>query len=105
MSKKKIHVGDEKTVLRALITDDVTGLFVDISSATTKTIKLQKTDGTVVEKTAVFTTDGTDGYIQYITVTGDIDQAGGWKIQGFVDGPNFRNHSTIKSFLVYENLS
>lgn len=56
----------------------------DISSFTTLSICFEKTDGTTVSKTATFTTDGTDGKIQYLTETGVIDQTGTWRLQGVI---------------------
>lgn len=70
------------TSLRMLVQDE-DGL-VDISSATLIQIILQKPDETSVTKTAVLVTDGTDGLMQYVTISGDLDQPGTWKIQGRV---------------------
>jgi hypothetical protein len=101
----KVHVGDIGTVLRVKIVDE-DGSGVDVSAATTKTLKLLKADGSCVEKDAEFTTDGTDSYIEYVTIAGDILEGhkGGWKIQGFVITPIFSAHSSIDKFNVYENL-
>lgn len=73
----------------------------DISSATTKEIKLQKPDETVLTKSAVFTTDGTDGLIEYVTVDGDIDQKGDWRVQAHIITPT-QDYHTSKNTLVVD---
>ena len=98
-----IQQGDIGTILRATLEDS--GTVVDVSTATVKQIKLQKPDGTDVTKTAVFTTDGSDGKIQYVTVADDLDQSGEWKIQGYVEMPNWQGHSAKDTFFVGQNLS
>ena len=101
----KIHKGDIGTKFKVKIVDDDTGLPIDTSSATTKTIKFQLPDLSVVEKTADFSTNGNDGYIEYITIADDLSQAGRWKIQGFVIDSGFENSSEVSEFLVHKNLS
>lgn len=81
-----VYTDDEGTVLRVKIVD-ADEVAIDVSTATARTIYLTKTDGTVVAKTAVFTTDGTDGLIEYTTVTSDFDMLGIWSIQGRVEMP------------------
>ncbi len=77
---------------------------VDISSATVKTIKFQKPDNLTVSKTADFTTDGTDGKIDYVSITNDIDVKGEWKIQGYIEMPSGKFHTSMSSFGVSANL-
>ena len=98
----KIQVGDIGTAFRIRVMDD--GVLVDISSCTTKHIIFKKPDGTVVIEDADFYTDGTDGYMQYVAVTGDLDQAGKWKIQGYVEFNTVGWHTVKDSFLVSDNL-
>lgn len=61
------------------------GVAVNISSATVKKIYLQKPDETVVEKTAAFSSSGSDGKIKYTVETGVLDTTGEWKAQGYVE--------------------
>ena len=56
-----IQVGAIGLVITLTITED--DVAVNISSATTKTIKIRKPDGTVLAKTAAFTTNGSDGKV------------------------------------------
>jgi hypothetical protein len=100
-----IHKGDIGTVFELTITE-TTGTVVDVSTATSKSILFQKPDKTKVSKTATFTTDGSDGKIQYTAVDGDIDTIGEWSMQGYVElasGGKF--HSEITTFEVNRNLS
>lgn len=99
----EIHVGDTNTRFILVISEDCVA--IDISGYTTLNIIFTKPDGTSVTKTALFVTDGTDGEIYYATVSGDLDQAGIWRIQGEVgigSGTSYR--SQIKTFKVYCNL-
>ena len=80
---KEIHIGDIGTVFVLTIQED--GTAVDVSSATaTKNIIFKKPDATTLTVAASFTTDGTDGKIEYPTVSGDINISGIWHIQGQV---------------------
>ena len=85
----EVHVGDIGTVLRVTVQDEDAAI-VDISAASTKQILIKKPNGTLLTKTAAFTTDGTDGQMQYTTVgavgetPADLDVAGDYKIQGYV---------------------
>lgn len=98
----KIQVGDVGTAFRIRVMDD--GVLVDISSCTTKHIIFKKPSGAVVVKDADFYTDGTDGYMQYVSVANDLDQAGKWKIQGYVEFATVGWHTVQDSFLVSDNL-
>lgn len=75
-----VHKGDYGW--RGTIVFQQDGTALDISSYTTLQFILLKPDGSEDTKTAGFATDGTDGVIEYTFVSGDIDQAGKWKVQG-----------------------
>jgi len=83
---------------------DCDGVVIDVSDATAMTIYLKAPDGGVLTKTAAFTTDGTDGKIEYVTIDGDIDEAGTWRAQGRVVTPDGDYASLPTSFAVYDNL-
>lgn len=102
MAEGEIHVGDIGTVLRVTVQDD--DEVVDLSTATIKIIYLEKPAGTKLTKTAVFTTDGSDGKIQYVTIAGDLDAAGWWKIQAHVTLPAGSWYSDWQPFRVHANL-
>lgn len=99
----EIHVGDIGTVLRVTVND--AGVARDVSSATVKRILLKKPDGTTLTKDAAFTTNGGNGQIQYATANGDLDQAGTWQIQAYVELTGWSGHTDAEEFEVYSNLN
>ena len=103
MASNEIHVGDIGTTLQLTFKDD--GSVVDISSASNIYIILQGPDDNASQKTASLVNDGTDGKAKYVTVSGDIDTAGTWKIQGKVIFASTTYHSDVHNFTVYKNLS
>jgi len=100
----ELHLNDIGTVIRVRIIDEATDAALDVSDATTKQIIFKKPDNVSVTKTAVFTTDGSDGYIQYVTVADDLDVAGTWKVQGKVVSGLYTNSSEIKRLEIRGNL-
>ena len=79
---------------------------VDVSTSSTKQIFLKKPDGTIVIKTAAFVTDGIDGWLQYVTVAGDLDASGTWEYQPYVVLPGgYDGRGARLSFEVRDNLS
>ena len=99
----EVHVDDVGTVFQVTIKDE-DEVVVDVSNALTKTIYFRKPNGTLLTKTASFVTDGTDGQIKYTTESGDIDAAGNWSLQSFVDFGTTEFYSDIHKFTVYNNL-
>jgi len=77
---------------------------LDISSATTKNIIIEKPDNTLITASATFLTDGKDGLIYYRTVAGDLNQAGVYNVQAYIVMPTFTGYTTPISFTVYANL-
>ena len=86
MSSTPSHIGDVGTVVEFTAKDE-NGATINISAATTLEIIFRKPSQAVVTRTAVFTTDGTDGLFRYVTVAGDFDEAGKWVRQGHVVVP------------------
>ena len=92
-----------KTPLQAIIEDD--GTPIDISTASTKEIVFLKEGETAsVTETAVFTTDGTDGAIEYAPVADFLTPGGLWRYQGRVVLGTQTFKSAWRRFLVKENL-
>ena len=102
MSHFFVQQGAVGTTLQLELLDD--GAVVDVSSATTKEIILEKPDGSTVTKTAAFVTDGTDGKIKYTTIAGDLDQVGRWRIQGRIISSSGNWPSEAGTFRVKANL-
>lgn len=106
MSVPDIHKADIGTALVVAMVDE-TGAAIDVSTATTKQIWLGKPnspDATVLTKTAVNDTTGADGKIKYVTVSGDLSNAGEWSIQGYVVVAGKEWHSVVSKFQVAQNL-
>ena len=102
MAAGEVHKSDIGTAFRVTVQDGETA--VDVSGATTKQIVFQKPSGTSVTKTAAFVTDGTNGQIQYVTIDGDLNEAGKWIMQGYVVLAAWQGHTDIYQFEVYDNL-
>ncbi len=102
MASGEIHVNDIGTVFRVEI-KNASGAVVNISGATSKNIYFQKPDGTVVTETGSFTTDGTDGLIQYTTLVTDLDQGGLWSYQAKVELASGTWSSDVIYFDVFAN--
>ena len=102
MESEKIHLNDVGTSIRVRLQED--GVNVDISTATTTLIFLKKPSGTTTQYTATFVTDGSDGLMHYISVSGDIDEVGTWRGQGFVILPQGEFFTERQSFKVNSNL-
>ena len=79
---------------------------LDVSSASAKQIIFKKPSGTILTKTAVFKTDGTDGIVKYVSIADDLDESGRWKMQAKITFPTGDSWSSeVTSFKVYTNLS
>lgn len=98
-----VHVGDVGTIFEITVLENNVAL--DISAATDQKILFRKPDGTVLTKTAAFTTDGTDGKIEYQSQAGDIDVKGTWEIQGRLVLPQGTFYTRATSFRVEEVLA
>ncbi len=99
----KIFVSDIGTGFRGTFKED--GVVVDISTATTKTITFEKPDGITITRAGSFVTDGTDGVLEYVSVDGDLDIGGNWRLQAYADIGGWAGHSDIVNFKVYDNLT
>jgi len=97
-----IQLGSD-VLLEVTCVDD-SGASVDVSTATEKTIYLKPPTGSRVDKTASFTTDGTDGKIEYQCTGGELNQLSLWQIQGkaVIDGHPY--YSEIDTFNIKGNL-
>lgn len=99
---EEIHKDDIGTKFLVMVMDGSS--VVDLSGATVKKIAFKKSDGTSVEKSALFKTDGSDGKIYYVTIADDLSMSGKWELQAKVTLPTGVWSSSIKFFMVYDNL-
>lgn len=90
----KVYVGDVGTEI-------VLGFGVDVSTATVLKIRAKKSDsaGTVIEWDG--TLEGTDS-VKYIIQAGDLDVAGSWKLQAYVEIASWSGLSETATLKVYE---
>jgi len=101
MAANEVHVDDLTTFELTFYDDDD---IVDISSATvTKQIKFYDPAGTATTKPGSFTTDGTDGKLEYTATDGFLTE-GGWLVQGYLVLSAWTGHSDIHKFQVHANL-
>ena len=103
MAANEIHLNDVGTQFIATIFDN-NGNIINLSSYTTLQLHFTKPDGIKVIQTAVFLTNGSDGNIYYTTVTGDLNQKGFWKLQGYVALGSNSWYSDIYTFRVVGNI-
>lgn len=103
MAINEVHVGDIGTTFTATVKDE-TDTVVDISTVSIKRLIFCKPCGDKLTKTADFVTDGSDGKIKYVTVSGDLDSHGKWRVQGFVAFNSTEWYTDIHEFTVYRNL-
>jgi|LUMF01.1.fsa_nt_gb NRPS condensation-like uncharacterized protein len=82
MARKDIHVGNT-VKLRYTIKEN--GTAKNISSYTSeRTLWLRRPDGTTVSKTLSFSSDGTDGKVEYQCASTDLDVKGEWESQVYL---------------------
>ena len=98
-----VHIGDVGTIFEVTVVES--GAALDISSATTKEIIFTKPKGTKVTKVAAFTTDGTDGKVQYQSQAADsvapvAGEGGVWKLQGKIVIPQGTFLTDLGSYIV-----
>lgn len=106
---ENIQVNSVLVSFRATVTvkDPDTQIYeiYDISGASVKTLRFNKPDGTSVDKTATFVTDGTDGKIEYLSEAGFLNIPGKWRMQGFVTIGSGYYPTNIETFKVKDNLA
>ena len=102
MTANEIHVNDVGTKFLVTVTDGSSA--VNISSATTKELIIKKPSGTKLTKATSFTSDVTDGKMQYSIASDDLDEAGSYKLQGKVVISDGTFYTDIHTFKVHRNL-
>lgn len=101
-----IFVDDTGTIFRITIQECISDVLtpVDVSPQTAMSFIFKKPDATTITVTPVFTTDGTDGKLQYVTLASQIDVDGVWCLQGEVTLPSGTYRTSIIKFDVEEKL-
>lgn len=104
ISTDKNHIQVGATNLLIKLTVKSGSSVLDVSTATTKTIILERPDSTLISGSGSFYTDGTDGIIYYRTTGSDLTQDGEYNMQAYLVMPDFTGYTSPVSFIVYENL-
>jgi hypothetical protein len=76
----QVRVGDVGVVLVLTVYED--NAVKNISAATDLEVRIKKPSGSVLTKSATFSTDGTDGKLQYTTETDGFTEEGVYEIRG-----------------------
>lgn len=90
-----IQLGDVGTAIRISLAGSM-----DLSTAVAQTIRYRKPSGDTGEWTATVVGDT----VEYITVAGDIDEAGVWYIQAYVDLTTWQGTSKAVSLRVEQSI-
>ena len=90
------------TIIRRTVKED--NVVVNLASSSVRQLKFRKPNGAVIIKTAVFTTDGVNGQLEYVTVANDLDQVGTWHGQVYLEFSNGKWHSSSFHFEVNQAL-
>ncbi|MGE3341495.1 MAG: hypothetical protein AB7J46_06400 [Candidatus Altimarinota bacterium] len=86
-----LHVGDVGVVIRLTVQED--GSAKDISTATTKQIKIRKPSGEIVTLTGSFTTTGSDGKLEAETTSTDFDELGEYRAYAYLVIGDWSGHT------------
>jgi hypothetical protein len=70
----------------------------NISSATDLQVHLEAPNGRGIERTAAFTSDGTDGKLRYTATSADVNGKGVWKIRGHYHEAGSLRHTEWGTF-------
>jgi hypothetical protein len=92
MNSQKVYVNDIGT---EIILD--TG--VDISGAIVLKVEFRRPDGSVGSWVAA--EDSVNTRLKYVTLAGDLKQAGVWKLQGYVELDNFKGRTATVDMEVF----
>jgi hypothetical protein len=99
-----IHVADVGTTFTLTLMQTDTQVF-DLSGAgVSVNFVFQSASKRVLTVGAVIPNGGADGVCQYSTQSGDLDAAGGWKVQAVVTKAGALWHSDIINFQVLKNI-
>ncbi len=104
MARNEIHAGDT-VKLRYTVKDN--GTAKDISSYTSeKTLWLRRPNGTTTSKTLSFSSDGTNGKVEYDCTATDLNVKGRWESQVYIkaSATDLFSSDWIE-FVVYDNLN
>lgn len=94
----QLRRGDVGSVIRIAVKEN--GTTFDISAATLKQLKVKHPDGTGSTWVPSFESGGADGVLVYATLAADLDQAGPWTGQVYLEFVGGKWHTEPFSFTV-----
>ncbi len=98
----EIHVNDVGTRFLITVKDD--GTVVNVSGVSSISLIFKKPSDTVIYRSGLLYTNGTDGKVYYDAVAGDLDEAGYYKLQGRVSFTSGVYYTDIHTFQVHCNI-
>jgi hypothetical protein len=99
---EEVHQWDIGTRILFTITEDDEP--IDISTCVRKKAAFKLRDGTIFTGDLSFLTDGSDGQVYYITISGDLSVVGKCYGQAFIDMPTGEWYTEKTSFEVKDIL-
>jgi hypothetical protein len=100
---EEIHVSDVGVQFEyRLLNPDASPL--DVSTASLIQLVYSRPSDTNLIVNASLLTDGIDGWIKYVTRTGDLSKSGKWTVQVYLEIGDAKFHSGMQTFLVYPNI-
>jgi len=94
----EIPISETGYVLEVRVMQQGGGGADNISAATDLQIQFEAPNGREVQRTAAFTSDGSDGKIRYTTTSADINGIGVWKIRGHYHSAGSLRHTEWGTF-------
>ena len=98
------HVGDIGTSIRMTIKDQDENI-INLNGNTSLQLVIKRPNGTILTKTATLFTDGTDGIMEYQTISGDFNESGSYLFQGYVVFPNGQWYTSSTKSIIDPNLA
>lgn len=83
MTVEEVQLNDVGTIIEITVIEENNSI-VDLSSATTKQIKILKPSGAIITEDADFVTNGTDGKLKYTIQAGDLNEIGLHRVQAYL---------------------
>jgi hypothetical protein len=99
-----LQVGIIGALLEVEVLQDCNGAVLNLQTATLKEVTVKRPDDSTFTRSAVFTSDGSDGLIYIATQSGDITLAGTYYIQAYLELPTWQGNSDIGEFDAQDNL-
>ncbi len=87
--RSAVFVGDTP-LIRLRVKDE--GLAFNLSAATVLQVKLKAPNVATVTKTGAL--GASTNFLEYQTVAGDLNVHGDWTVQGYIEKPGWKGHTT-----------